>query len=73
MLNDSVRLRSVEYAESNHVSSSFFDHETFCLQSYSKLKRALRICASFRGTYLDTRDKADAVNKHNVESNAERM
>ena len=32
-------------------------------QSHSHLKDALQICASFRGQYLDTKDKADAINE----------
>lgn len=36
---------------------------SFCIvQSYNKLKEALRICAMFRGTYLDFKEKADALN-----------
>ena len=43
------------------------------LQSYSKLKEALRVCAAFRGTYLDYKDKADAVNERNKREHAEKM
>ena len=43
------------------------------LQSYSKLKEALRVCAAFRGTYLDYKDKADAVNDRNKQEHAEKM
>ena len=32
------------------------------LKSYNKLKEALRICAMFRGTYLDFKEKADTLN-----------
>lgn len=31
-------------------------------KSYNKLKEALRICALFRGTFLDFKEKADALN-----------
>ncbi|XP_052060514.1 uncharacterized protein LOC127700861 isoform X4 [Mytilus californianus] len=43
------------------------------LQSYSKLKEALRVCAAFRGTYLDFKDKADEQNHQNIVENAERL
>lgn len=35
------------------------------------LKESLRICAAFRGTYLDTKDQADAINRLKVEEQAE--
>ncbi|KAI0240669.1 Dynein beta chain, flagellar outer arm [Lamellibrachia satsuma] len=43
------------------------------LESYSKLKDALRVCAAFRGTYLDYRVKADVINKKNRQDHAEKM
>ncbi|XP_069118815.1 uncharacterized protein [Argopecten irradians] len=43
------------------------------LESYSKLKDALRVCAAFRGTYLDYKDKADDQNARNISENAERL
>ena len=43
------------------------------LQSYSKLKEALRVCAAFRGTYLDYRDKAEDINEANKQEHAEKM
>ncbi|XP_052258855.1 uncharacterized protein LOC127863384 isoform X2 [Dreissena polymorpha] len=43
------------------------------LESYSKLKEALRVCAGFRGTYLDFKDKADDQNARNIAENAERL
>ncbi|XP_070202269.1 uncharacterized protein [Littorina saxatilis] len=43
------------------------------LESYSKLKEALRVCAAFRGTYLDFKDKADDKNAQNIAENAERL
>ncbi|XP_064650622.1 uncharacterized protein LOC135502065 isoform X3 [Lineus longissimus] len=43
------------------------------LESYSKLKEALRVCAAFRGTYLDERDKADEINDRNNAENAEKL
>ena len=43
------------------------------LQSYSKLKEALRVCAAFRGTYLDYKDKADVVNERNKQEHAQKM
>ena len=45
----------------------------FLLQSYTKLKEALRVCAGFRGTYLDFKDKADDQNAKNIAENAERL
>ena len=42
-------------------------------QSYTKLKEALRVCAGFRGTYLDFKDKADDQNAKNIAENAERL
>lgn len=30
----------------------------------------MQICAAFRGTYLDTKDKADAINKLKVDEQA---
>ena len=42
-------------------------------QSYSKLKDALRVCSTFRGTYLDYRDKAEIVNRDNKKNHAEKM
>jgi dynein heavy chain len=32
------------------------------LRSYNTIKEALKICAMFRGTYLDFKEKADALN-----------
>ena len=46
---------------------------SFSLQSYTKLKEALRVCAGFRGTYLDFKDKADDQNSRNIAENAERL
>ncbi|GFS27875.1 dynein beta chain, flagellar outer arm [Elysia marginata] len=43
------------------------------LESYSKLKEALRVCAAFRGTYLDFKDKADDQNAKNIAENAEKL
>ncbi|XP_078672103.1 uncharacterized protein LOC144911712 isoform X1 [Branchiostoma floridae x Branchiostoma belcheri] len=43
-------------------------HDT--VQSYSRLKDALRVCAAYRGTYLDWREKANAMNKEKVEESA---
>ncbi|XP_076457719.1 uncharacterized protein LOC143291635 isoform X3 [Babylonia areolata] len=43
------------------------------LESYTKLKEALRVCAAFRGTYLDFKDKADDKNAQNIAENAERL
>ncbi|XP_053409232.1 uncharacterized protein LOC123561373 isoform X4 [Mercenaria mercenaria] len=43
------------------------------LESYTKLKEALRVCAGFRGTYLDFKDKADDQNAKNIAENAERL
>ena len=43
------------------------------LQSYTKLKEALRVCAAFRGTYLDFKDKVDDKNAQNIAENAERL
>ena len=43
------------------------------LQSYSKLKEALRVCAAFRGTYLDYRDKAHEINEKNIQDHADKM
>lgn len=45
----------------------------YLFQSYSKLKEALRVCAAFRGTYLDFKDKADEQNHENIVENAERL
>ncbi len=44
-----------------------------CIQSYSKLKDALRVCAAFRGTYLDYRDKAEILNENNQKELTETM
>ncbi|ELU01785.1 hypothetical protein CAPTEDRAFT_107782 [Capitella teleta] len=41
------------------------------LDSYSKLKEALRVCAAFRGTYLDYREKAEELNEKNCANHAE--
>ncbi|KAL5020323.1 hypothetical protein ScPMuIL_003215 [Solemya velum] len=43
------------------------------LESYTKLKEALRVCAAFRGTYLDYKDRADELNTQNIAENAERL
>ncbi|XP_071095883.1 uncharacterized protein [Haliotis cracherodii] len=43
------------------------------LESYTKLKEALRVCAAFRGTYLDFKDTADDQNAQNIAENAERL
>ncbi|XP_057302207.1 uncharacterized protein LOC130636487 isoform X2 [Hydractinia symbiolongicarpus] len=41
------------------------------IESNKYLKESLRICAAFRGTYLDTKDQADAINRLKVEEQAE--
>lgn len=46
---------------------------SFWFQSFTKLKEALRVCAAFRGTYLDFKDKADDRNAKNIAENAERL
>ncbi|RXM97738.1 Ester hydrolase C11orf54-like, partial [Acipenser ruthenus] len=38
-------------------------------KSYQELKSALKICATFRGTYLDVKAKADEINGKKVEEN----
>ncbi|KAK2144653.1 hypothetical protein LSH36_739g00037 [Paralvinella palmiformis] len=43
------------------------------LDSYTKLKEALRVCAAFRGTYLDYRDKALDINEKNKQEHAEKL
>ncbi|KAH9514965.1 hypothetical protein Btru_021540, partial [Bulinus truncatus] len=43
------------------------------LESYSKLKEALRFCAAFRGTYLDFKEKADDQNAKNIAENTEKL
>ncbi|KAL3885754.1 hypothetical protein ACJMK2_025795 [Sinanodonta woodiana] len=43
------------------------------LESFSKLKEALRVCAGFRGTYLDFKEKSDEQNDKNLAENAERL
>ncbi|KAK6172547.1 hypothetical protein SNE40_016179 [Patella caerulea] len=43
------------------------------LESYTKLKDALKVCAAFRGTYLDFKDRADDQNAQNIAENAERL
>ena len=43
------------------------------LQSYAGLKDALKVCAAYRGTYLDTKDKADDINTEKVSETAEAM
>ena len=43
------------------------------MQSYSKLKEALRVCAAFRGTYLDYRDKAEVINDKNKQEHDDKM
>ncbi|KAM4795913.1 dynein axonemal heavy chain 9-like [Rhinophrynus dorsalis] len=42
-------------------------------QAYSFLKEALKICATFRGNYLDIKDKADKINSEKNEENANQM
>lgn len=42
-------------------------------QSYAGLKEALRVCAAYRGTYLDMKDKADVINEEKVSELAEVM
>lgn len=32
------------------------------LKSFGKIKEALKICAMFRGTFIDFKEKADALN-----------
>ncbi|EDO43528.1 predicted protein [Nematostella vectensis] len=36
------------------------------LESYASLKDALRVCAAFRGCYLDKKDKADDLNQRKL-------
>ena len=55
------------------VISCFEIYLSLFLQSYSKLKEALRVCAAFRGTYLDYRDKAEDINEANKQEHAEKM
>lgn len=43
----------------------------FIFQSQGFLRQSLKICAAFRGTYLDTKDKADEINTFKVEEQAE--
>ncbi|XP_053311944.1 dynein axonemal heavy chain 9-like [Spea bombifrons] len=38
-------------------------------QAYTLLKEALKLCATFRGTYLDIKVKADEYNTKNMEEN----
>ena len=42
-------------------------------QSYTKLKDALRVCAAFRGKYLDYRDKANEINEFNRREHADNL
>ncbi|XP_041092529.1 dynein beta chain, flagellar outer arm-like [Polyodon spathula] len=42
-------------------------------KSHQKLKRALKICAAFRGTYLDVKAKADEINSKKVEENIQHI
>jgi len=41
--------------------------------SYTKLKDALKVCAAFRGTYLDYRDKSDIINEANIQEHSDKM
>ena len=41
---------------------NFFVIFFFIQQSYTSLKDALRVCAAFRGCYLDKKDRADETN-----------
>ena len=43
----------------NLCATSFF-------QSYTSLKDALRVCAAFRGCYLDKKDRADETNQQRL-------
>eukprot|EP00057_Strongylocentrotus_purpuratus_P006394 XP_011660868.1 PREDICTED: dynein beta chain, flagellar outer arm [Strongylocentrotus purpuratus] len=43
------------------------------IQSYAGLKEALKVCAAYRGTYLDNKDKADELNAERVSETAEAM
>ena len=45
---------------------SFYIYCLFLLKAHSNLKEALQLCASFRGCYLDTKDKADVVNEQKL-------
>lgn len=40
---------------------------TRLLQSLLNLKLALRVCAAFRGCYLDYKEKADAIVREHVQ------
>ena len=40
-------------------------------QCSNGLLNCLQICAAFRGTYLDTKDKAEAINKFNLDEQAD--
>ncbi|XP_053561397.1 uncharacterized protein LOC128652486 [Bombina bombina] len=42
-------------------------------QAYSYLKEALKICATFRGTYLDIKAKADEINSKKNAENASQI
>ena len=58
------------------IIAYMYGNEKMCIfyfQSYTKLKEALRVCAGFRGTYLDFKDKADDQNAKNIAENAERL
>uniref|UniRef100_A0A7M5WU63 Dynein heavy chain tail domain-containing protein n=1 Tax=Clytia hemisphaerica TaxID=252671 RepID=A0A7M5WU63_9CNID len=49
------------------VGEAFIDDP----ESQGFLRQSLKICAAFRGTYLDTKDKADEINTFKVEEQAE--
>ncbi|XP_039611018.1 dynein beta chain, flagellar outer arm-like [Polypterus senegalus] len=42
-------------------------------QSYKQLKSALKVCATFRGTYLDVKAKADEMNTKKIEEHIHHM
>ena len=57
-----------------HTSHRFVNtqilHDT--KKAYSNLKYALKVCAKFRGCYLDKREKANEYNKEKNDENAEK-
>jgi dynein heavy chain len=63
ILNDpnSVGFLSIETSR-QEACSNFFD-TFFFPKSYIRLKDAVKLCAMFRGTYIDFKEKADILNK----------
>ena len=47
---------------------TIFDLLCLTVQSLVNLKQALRVCAAFRGCYLDFRDKAEGIVKSQREA-----